>query len=196
DALHRLVVLRRVALEKMHGERRNVRLPLAEGRQVQVYDVQTVVEVLAESSGRDHFLQVAVRCGDDPHVDAQRLAATDALELALLQNPEQFHLRRQRDLADFVEEQRSTVRLLEATFALAIGARVLASLVAEELTLEQAFRERRAVQLHEWARRARRVMVNCRSDELLARTGFASQKNGRSAGSDLRDGLEHALHLG
>ena len=59
-------------------------------------------------------LQVAVRGGDEPHVDADRLDAADALELALLQRAQELHLHLDRDLADLVEEERAAVGELEA----------------------------------------------------------------------------------
>ena len=54
-------------------------------------------------------------------------------------------------VADFVEEQRAAVGLLEAADALLVGAREGALLVAEQLGLEQVLLQRRAVHLHEVA---------------------------------------------
>src|SRR5690242_19363378 len=45
------------------------------------------------------------------------MGAADALEFALLQEPQQFGLQSNRDLADLVEQNRAAVRQLEATFA-------------------------------------------------------------------------------
>ena len=55
-------------------------------------------------------VEVAVGRGDDAHVDVQRLVAADALERALLQEAQELHLRRRRDLADLVEEERAPGR--------------------------------------------------------------------------------------
>ena len=62
---------------------------------------------------RDLLLEIAVRRGDDAHVDLDRLAAADPLELALLQDAQQLDLHVQRELADLVEEQRAAVGQLE-----------------------------------------------------------------------------------
>jgi hypothetical protein len=48
--------------------------------------------------------------GDQPHVRLQRLGAAQPLVLALLQHAQQLHLRREVDVADFVEEQRAAFR--------------------------------------------------------------------------------------
>ena len=54
----RLVVLLAVFLEEVLREQRDVVLPLAQRRQVDVDDVQPVVEVLAEPSVLHHLLQI------------------------------------------------------------------------------------------------------------------------------------------
>ena len=60
------------------------------------------------------LLEVAVGRRDDADVDLDRLAAADALELALLQHAQQLDLHLQRQVADLVEEQRAAVGQLEA----------------------------------------------------------------------------------
>ena len=62
-------------------------------------------------------------------------------------------------VADFVEEERAAVGLLEAADALLVGAGERPLLVAEQLRLEQVLLERRAVDLHEVAAGAQRVVV-------------------------------------
>ena len=80
---------------------------------------EAVVEVLAERLRLDHRRQVAVRRGDDPHVDADRPLAADAHDLAVLHDAQQADLRGERELADLVEEQRAAVGLLEPALAAA-----------------------------------------------------------------------------
>ena len=54
-----------------------------------------------------------MRRGNHPCIDDDGALATDALELAFLQQPQQLRLHRRRHIADFVEEERPAVRLLE-----------------------------------------------------------------------------------
>ena len=70
----------------------------------------------------------------------------------LLQHAQDLGLRARAHVADFVEEQRAAVGLLEPADPLLVGARERALLVAEELRLEQVLLQRRAVHLHEVAR--------------------------------------------
>ena len=76
---------------------------------------------------------------------------------------------RQRQLADLVEEQRAAVGQLEQAGAVAATAPVNAPLlVAEQLALDQRLGQRRAVDLHERAGRARasRAWTRCATSSL------------------------------
>ena len=96
-------------------------------------------------------------------------------------------------VADFVEEQRAAVGLLEAADALLVGAGEGALLVAEQLRLEQVLLQRRAVHLDEVAARAQRVVVDRAGDQLLAGARFAADQHRRVALRDLLDDREHRL---
>ena len=58
-----------------------------------------------------------MRGRDDADVDVDRALAADADDLAVLHDAQQPHLRRERELADLVEEQRAAVGLLEPALA-------------------------------------------------------------------------------
>ena len=51
--------------------------------------------------------------GDEPHVGFDRLVAADPLEMLLLQDPQDLALHERSHVADFVQEQRAAVALLE-----------------------------------------------------------------------------------
>jgi len=53
------------------------------------------------------------RC-DEPDVNLVRMVATESLELLFLQDAQQFRLKLQRDVADFVKKERAPVRELKA----------------------------------------------------------------------------------
>ena len=112
-----LAVLLGVAAEEEARERRDVLAPIAQRRDLDRDHVEAVEEVFAESPFGDARPQVAVGRGDDADVDLERLVAADALERPLLQEAKELHLRRRRDLADLVEEERAAVGLLEAALA-------------------------------------------------------------------------------
>jgi hypothetical protein len=139
-------------------------------------------------------MQIAVGGRHHAHVHAHRLVAAHALEVLLLQEAQQLHLHGHGDLAHLVEEQRPSVGRLEAAATLLQRARERAALVAEELRLQHGLRQRRAVELDEGLVGARRVLVDGRRDQLLARAGLTMDEHGGLALGHLRHGLEEALH--
>jgi hypothetical protein len=57
-----------------------------------------------------------VRAGrrDDAHIDFDRAVSTDTLKLAFLQDTQQFHLKLNGHVPDFIQKNSPTVCLLEA----------------------------------------------------------------------------------
>ena len=76
-------------------------------------DVQAVVEIFAERPVLDHRTEVAIRGGNQPRVARNRAAATDSLELALLDDAQELRLEVEGHLADLVEKQRAVLRELK-----------------------------------------------------------------------------------
>jgi hypothetical protein len=58
----------------------------------------------ARSLGRHHLRQVRVRRCDQPDVGMERVRAAEPLELALLQDSQQFRLQLERRFANLIEE--------------------------------------------------------------------------------------------
>src|SRR5947207_619951 len=79
----------------------------------------------------------AVGGGDDPDVDRQRRAATDALNLALLEDAEELGLGLHGHLADLIQEKAPAVGQLEAAAPPGEGTGEGAILVAEQLALHE-----------------------------------------------------------
>ena len=176
----------------MLDEERDVFAAFAQRRKLHRDDVQAIEEVLAERGVRDHLREIGVRGGDDPDVDLDRVRVADALELPLLQHAQQLCLERRAHRRDLVEKQRALVRLLETTLAGADGARERAAHVAEELGLEQRFRNRAAVERDEPIRAARAGVMNRPRRELLAGSRLARDEHraGRA-----RDRLEQLKEI-
>ena len=99
-----------LALHEMLDQHRQILEPLAQRRHLHGEHVQAVEQILAEASGADGGVEVAMRRRDDAHVAANRAIAADALEASLLQHPQQLHLHLQRHVADFIEEQACRLR--------------------------------------------------------------------------------------
>ena len=91
-----------------------------------------------------------------------------ALEFALLQHTKQFHLQRRAHRANFVEKERSLVRLFEPALPIARRAGKCAAHVTEQFGLEQRFRDRAAVERDETVHPSRAVVVNRARDDFFA----------------------------
>ena len=104
--------------------------------------------------------------------------AADAVERPLLQDAQELALRRRRELADLVEEDRAAVGQLELAQPARGRAREGAPLVAEELALEQRLGNRGAVDRDEGAVAPGRERVDRAREELLARAALALEQDG------------------
>jgi hypothetical protein len=87
------------------------------------------------------LLEIAIRRGDNPDVDSNGLTAAHWLELVLLQGPQQLDLGLERELADFIEEQRAAVGQFQFALLVAVGAGEAALDVPEQLGFEQGLRQ-------------------------------------------------------
>src|SRR5262245_52472491 len=123
--------------DEMTHEQRDVFPSFAKRRQLELYYLQAVKEVVAERSSADARSQIDVGRGDQTEVGAHETRAAEATKLALLKNAQQLGLRVERQVADLVEEERGAVGLLEDAGSLGVRAREGAALVAEQLALDR-----------------------------------------------------------
>ena len=93
----------------MFGQGQDVGRPLSQRRHGHLDHVEAIEQVLAEPSGGDFRLQIAVRGGKDANIAGPGLRVAHALVAALLQQSQQLGLQGQRQIADFIEEERSPV---------------------------------------------------------------------------------------
>ncbi len=70
-------------------------------------DVEPIVQVAPKGTSGDGSLQVAIGCGNHPHIGLYGAGSSDALKFALLKNPRKSDLGFRRELANFVEEDRA-----------------------------------------------------------------------------------------
>ena len=179
-------------LKEILRELQNVGPSLAQRRHTDVDAAQAIEEVRPKQPTLDESRQAAVGCGDDPDVDAVRALAADPLDREILDGPQQFGLRRQREVGDFVQEQRAAIGRLElASPAADAGGRAIFD--AEQLGLEQRFDKRRAIDGDERAVAAPAQFVDLPCDELLADAAFAFEQH-REVGD--RHSLDRSAECG
>src|SRR5258705_13885359 len=97
----------------------------------------------------DGVFEVPVRGSNDADVNAYGPAATDRLELLLLQDAQQLDLRVERHLADLVKQNGAAVRHLESAHPFVDRAGERALHMPEQLALDGAWRDRAAIHLHQ-----------------------------------------------
>ena len=160
----------RRCLDEMRGEFGNIFDSFAKRREMNRKDTEAVVQVLAETTLRDFVRQVPIggRHNADVHTACPLLA--DPLELAFLNHAQELALELQRDFANFVEEQRSTVGRLKSSCSIADGSGKCTFDVPEELAFEQLPRDRRAIDDDERSIAPDAPLVNPPRDNLLAGT--------------------------
>src|SRR6266851_3754218 len=159
---------RRGHLEEVVGEHGQVAEPVAQRRQLQRDDMQSIEEVLAELAPHHRLAQVLVGGGDDAQVDFLRPRPAHRHEGAFLKDAQQLHLHGRRHVGHLVEEERPAVGHLEEAGLVARRAGERALDVPEELALQQLVVQRRAVLRHELLVLARAVEVERAGDQLLA----------------------------
>src|ERR1700728_3927695 len=94
-------------------------------------NLQPIIKVLPKCSLFDHDGQIAMRGGDQAHVNLMREIASQPFELLLLQDSQQLCLKLQGNVADFIQKKRAFIRKLEASALLYDGARERSLFVSE-----------------------------------------------------------------
>src|SRR5207245_1952141 len=133
------------SIEDEAREAEDVLSAIAERREAQRPAFEARVEILPKRLRRDLPAHVAMRGGDDAHVDLARLRSPDRANLSRGERAKELRLERDRELADFIEKERASMRGDEEAVALVARAGERARRVAEELALREALRDRRAV---------------------------------------------------
>src|SRR5438046_6771714 len=123
-----------------------------------------------------------------------RAVAADRWHGLLLDGPQELRLQPERPLADLVEEERPAVGRLEQAAARLAGAREGALPEAEQLRLEQLFRDRRAVHRDERLVAPSAREVERAREQLLANARLAVDQHGRVEPGNRVEQLEDVLH--
>src|SRR5215469_8873752 len=180
--------------DEVVGQFGDVFAAVAQWRKMNRDNVETEVEVLAEASPGDQFLQILVGRCNHARLDPQRFDAADPGELALLEHAQKLGLKLERKVADFIEEDGSGVGHFEFASSSLVCTCERTTFMAEQLALQQALRNRRTIHRHEWRAPAPRLEVNRAGHEILAGAALAEQEHGRIVRDDATNQLVDFLH--
>src|SRR5262249_15417958 len=134
------------SLPEMTSQEGDVTAALAQRRELDARDGESIEEVVAEASGLDFLVEVAPGGRHHAHIDADPLVATDAPKLGPLDCAQELRLKGDVEIADLVDEQRAAVGVLEEPLVGGDRAGESTPLVPEERGLDQIGRHRRAVE--------------------------------------------------
>ena len=161
----------------MIGQHRDIAFARAQRRQGDDLEAQPVEQVGAEAPGVGGGGQVLIGRRDDADIHPHRARGADARHFAIFDDAQQPFLRRHRQRAQFVQEQRAAVGFFEPPGARAIGAGEGALFMAEQFGLDQRFGQGGAVHGDERFAPARAEVMQPLGDQLLAGAALADHQH-------------------
>src|SRR5580700_526856 len=102
-------------------------------------DIQAEVQVFAKRPIAIGGFKIAIGCGDYAYIDIDSLIASNGTYFFFLENAQKLRLHFQRKLANFIQENRSTVGRLEKSGFRSGGSGEGAFLVAEKFAFHQGW---------------------------------------------------------
>src|ERR1035437_3824226 len=168
-----LVILIGISINEIISQRNDVGTALAQWRNYDGEDVESVVEVFTKLLLTHHVFQVAIGSGNNSNVYLDWFVGTNSLQCLFLQDAQKLCLRRQGELANFIDKYGSTISLFKTPFALSGRTGERPFFVPKKLTLNQAFWQGRAVELNKWALGIQTGIVNGAGNKLFSDPALA-----------------------
>ena len=172
---------------EVHREHRDILAAVAQRRDVDREYIETVKKVGSEKVRVAHLLQIAIRCGHQAHIAANRANAAQALELLLLQYAKQLWLKLKGISPTSSRKQRSLVRQLESADFLRDRPGKCPLFVPKQLAFKQPHGDCRTVHLHERAALPWSALVKSARNQLFAGACLAINQHGRVRTRDCLD---------
>src|SRR5262249_44890766 len=172
-------------LRKGPDGRRHAPPPFGERGHANRHHRKPVKQILAEAAHSDFLFEITRRRSDDPRVHLDPHRAAGAQESLLNQYPENLVLGLARHVADFVDEERATVGLLQGPYLAPASVELLSP---EQLDFHPLRRDCRRVDDDERACSARRQSMNGPRGQFLAGARGPDDEDSAVGGRDLVDG--------
>ena len=129
----------------MGHKMRDVRPPFSQGRKRDRDHEKAIEKVLAKVAFLYFLFQIPVRGGNDAYIHRYRLTTANRLEAAFFEHLQDLHLEVLAHVADLIQKDGSPVGGLELADFIGRGTGERTFQVAEELTLQQVFRDGAAI---------------------------------------------------
>ena len=135
----------RLPLKKGFGEQESISFAITQRWYRNAHYIQSIVQVLSESSLRHRLREVNVGCGQNSGVHGNQGAAADPFDLMFLQKAQELHLQGAGQFSYFIEKQCSALGHLDPTLSLHVSTRESSLFVAKQFALQKALRDCAAV---------------------------------------------------
>src|SRR5262245_12765190 len=192
----RLVETLREGANERCREVRNIFATIAQLRQSDFDNVEAVIQVVAEATGTNFSQQVPVGRGNQTNIDLPLFERSNALDLAFLEDAQELRLNRQRQLANFVQEQGAAIRGFEQACLVFRRTRESAANVSKQLAFKQRLDDGRTVHCDEPFGVPGAELVQRARDELFARTRITAHEHSADVRRQPANEAEHLLHGG
>ncbi len=185
-----------VGVQKVDGQRGDVRGSFPQRRDFDIDNIDPVIEVIPEFSLCNHFFQIPVCRGQNMRVDFHRLGGPDPGHLLCFQHAQKLYLHVKLQLPNFVQQNGSIARRFEkALFPQPVRSGESASYIAEQLRFHQRVRNGSAVDGHERICLSGAVVVNISGDHFFSGPGFAEDQYGDIGIADLQACFQNFFHV-
>ncbi len=102
-----------VFIKEISDQQRNIFLAIPKGWHVNRHNHEAVVEVFTEGAFFEHFREIPVRGGNDPHIDGRGFRCPQSRNLFVLNGPQNLYLQGEWQFSHLVEEKRPSVSHFE-----------------------------------------------------------------------------------
>jgi hypothetical protein len=134
-------------LDEVPYELGNIGFSFTKGWQRNRENIQTIIKIFAEFSVCHHMPEIPIGRRNNTNIDPRSACAAYALELALLEDTEQFGLKLESCVSDFIQKQCSTIGEFKTADMKSKSTGKCSPFMPEKLALKKAQGNPRAIHL-------------------------------------------------
>ena len=170
--------------DKVPHKQRDVSGSFAKRRSENGQYLEAIKQIAPELFLLDPLSQFSVGGRDQANVVGDRPVSAKALDFALLERAQDLRLEIERQLADFIEKERTFMRQFQAADFARNGSGEGAFFVTKELAFQQTCRDGGAIQFDKCPVAARTETMDGSGQQFFASAGFALNQNCCVSGCD------------
>src|SRR4030042_4332094 len=183
-------------LQEMRGQKWNIVFSFTKGGNKNGNDIESVIKIFSEGAPLHLIGQIFVCRSDHPDVHLPGLLSPDPLKTMILQDPKEQDLGGRRNLANFIEEDRSPISHFKPANLSPDGPGERPFFMTEEFTFQQVLRIGRTISDDKGFVLPIAVEMNCPGDQLLSCSAFPLDEDSGIRIRNVRDQLKDLLHPG